>query len=797
MTDLQSLLGSNIIDFTLIGALFLVTIIIVVLGFFYLRANRNFDFSLKSIGRMDDLAEINKEILASKTTLEALKHQEKLLRDAISQHNSDQKAVEELRGEITQLGETYSRQLAALKDMEVELAKSQAFKDFVEQHKTDQLSAIDELLEQREAKLQELSEQMADLQVGANIGKTLDSIFTDYSNNASVASERKQLQAEIEHLKQQTSKFQEELDDIQEDINTNLLNSSFNQALSQLQESFNQSLEHMSNQLPDLMALSHHSLALQESIKKQEQRDAELLAKIQVQEQQAEQLQSSIAAQERREKQLQSSIKTQEQNDSLLQASIRENELHAKSLRVRISEQEKHEKQLQERINEQELRHEQLQESITEKKVRETMLQENIQSQLQQQEQLEKTIASLKQQQQELSSSQQQSVDEANEAYRDLEAEPSAISDFRNSLTQSVPFIATEAQAIAGFKRFLLANGFFYSSRVINAFHTSLKVQSVNPLSVLAGLSGTGKTQLALQYAKYFGFYCEHVAVQPRWDSKDDLLGFYNFLEKSYQPTPLVKALYYFHQHSNEKKCPMLMVVLDEMNLARVEYYFSEFLSKLELREKQKEKSEIFIGSQLNPRSFFVGSNVVIVGTMNDDESTYSLSDKVLDRANVLHFGKPPEFPDEQYAQGVTERDKRTIWVTPATFNEWCQTHGAYLDEEITANINLLNEALDLVGKAFGYRVHNSITKFILLYPGVKENPELAKLALADQIEMKIIPKLAGLEQNDKSSECIDKIQQVLSFTGDQDLINGFSSARDSYESNGMFLWRGITRNLD
>lgn len=741
MTDLQSLLGSNLMDITLILGLVLVIIIIVVSGFFYLKANRNFDFSLKSIGRMDDLAEINKEILASKTTLEALKQQEKLLRDAISQHNSDQKAVEGLKGDITQLGETYSRQLSALKDLEVELAKSQAFKDFVEQHKTDQLSAIDELLEQKEAKLRELSDQMADLQVGANIGKTLDSIFTDYSNNASVASELKQLQDEIEHLKQQKSKFQEELDDIQEDINTNLLNSSFNQVLSQLQESFNQSVEHMSNQLPDLIALNNQYLTLQ--------------------------------------------------------AIIRENELHDKSLQVEISTHENRKMQLQESIKEQELRHDQLKERINEQKMRETALQENIQSQLQRKEQLEKTIASLRQQQQELSSSQQQSVDEANEAYRDLEAEPYAISDFRNSLTQSVPFIATEAQAIAGFKRFLLANGFFYSSRVINAFHTSLKVQSVNPLSVLAGLSGTGKTQLALQYAKYFGFYCEHVAVQPRWDSKDDLLGFYNFLEKSYQPTALVKALYYFHQHSNEKKCPMLMVVLDEMNLARVEYYFSEFLSKLELREKQKEKSEIFIGSQLNPRSFFVGSNVVIVGTMNDDESTYSLSDKVLDRANVLHFGKPPEFPDEQYAQGVTERDKRTIWVTPATFNEWCQTHGAYLDEEITANINQLNEALDLVGKAFGYRVHNSITKFILLYPGVRENPELAKLALADQIEMKIIPKLAGLEQNDKSSECIDKIHQVLSFTGDQDLINGFSSARDSYESNGMFLWRGITRNLD
>ena len=116
-------------------------------------------------------------------------------------------------------------------------------------------------------------------------------------------------------------------------------------------------------------------------------------------------------------------------------------------------------------------------------------------------------------------------------------------------------------------------------------------MQNINPISVLAGLSGTGKTQLALQYAKFFNFYSEHVAVQPRWDSKDDLLGFYNFLEKRYQPTELVKALYYFHQSRNNSDSPMMMVILDEMNLARVEYYFSEFLSKLELR-----------GNDLSPR---------------------------------------------------------------------------------------------------------------------------------------------------------------------------------------------------
>ena len=283
-------------------------------------------------------------------------------------------------------------------------------------------------------------------------------------------------------------------------------------------------------------------------------------------------------------------------------------------------------------------------------------------------------------------------------------------------------------------------------------------------------------------------------------------MGFYNFLEKKFQPTALVRALYQFDKYHTkdeidaiEDDSPMMMAILDEMNLARVEYYFSEFLSKLELRGSDYAKSEILVGSNLDPCKFFVGSNVVIVGTMNDDESTYALSDKVLDRANVLHFGKPDSFGNSTYKEAVAP-----IKVDFKTFYQWRQNDNfsrlASQDEEqLKKEIETLNNALDQVGKPFGHRVNNSIQSYLKAYPLTSDADEMTtvKLALADQIEMKIIPKLAGIEQNDRSDYCLNLLGQVVDFTDDEELKTAFRKAREDYNNASMFIWRGVTRSLD
>lgn len=349
----------------------------------------------------------------------------------------------------------------------------------------------------------------------------------------------------------------------------------------------------------------------------------------------------------------------------------------------------------------------------------------------------------------------------------------------------------SEEMALAKFETYLLQKGLYYSKRQIYAFHTSLKVQNISPLSVLAGVSGTGKTQLAISYGTFFNFFTQIVSVQPRWDSNDDLLGFYNFLEKLYSPTELVKVLYHFdpeNKGTNPTPRGMLLVVLDEMNLARVEYYFSEFLSKLELRKNRKQgEKDILISNSQGKLGFNIGSNVLFVGTMNDDESTFALSDKVLDRSNVLQFTSPSSF-DIQNKRN--QQPQQPIYVSAKQFNSWIDQKNNTSNpdlEEIKRLVTEINNSLKAVGKGFGHRVEQSILAYVRQYPG-KDN---YKIALADQIEMKIIPKLMSLEKSDNADSCLEKLLAIINNL-DKNLAQAFNSAFDSYNNNNIFIWYGV-----
>ena len=124
----------------------------------------------------------------------------------------------------------------------------------------------------------------------------------------------------------------------------------------------------------------------------------------------------------------------------------------------------------------------------------------------------------------------------------------------------------------------------------MTAFHTALKINDTSQLTVLAGVSGTGKSLLPRRYAEAMGMHFLPIAVEPRWDSPQDLLGFYNYIEKRYRATDLARSLVHMDPYNTSTlaegafRDQMMLVLLDEMNLARVEYYFSEFLSRLETR---------------------------------------------------------------------------------------------------------------------------------------------------------------------------------------------------------------------
>lgn len=168
-------------------------------------------------------------------------------------------------------------------------------------------------------------------------------------------------------------------------------------------------------------------------------------------------------------------------------------------------------------------------------------------------------------------------------------------------------------------------------------------------LSILQGMSGTGKTSLPKIFAEALMSRCEIVEVESSWRDKNELLGYYNEFSKIYTPKKFTQALY----RAKLNPDVLTFIVLDEMNLSRIEYYFSDFLS---LMENEPDKREIKLlnvalhrveeGENIeyagltDGHTLKIPSNVWFIGTANRDESTFEISDKVYDRAHTMNFNK-------------------------------------------------------------------------------------------------------------------------------------------------------------
>ena len=151
---------------------------------------------------------------------------------------------------------------------------------------------------------------------------------------------------------------------------------------------------------------------------------------------------------------------------------------------------------------------------------------------------------------------------------------------------------------------------------------------------ILQGISGTGKTSLPYAFGKFVQSDTSVVPVQPSWRERTELYGYYNEFTKKYSETPFLEAIY----EANYYRDPH-MVILDEMNIARVEYYFAEMLSILEMPRQEEWKINIVTATWDNDPCLIengavqITNNVWFVGTINNDDSTFAVADKVYDRA--------------------------------------------------------------------------------------------------------------------------------------------------------------------
>ena len=360
-----------------------------------------------------------------------------------------------------------------------------------------------------------------------------------------------------------------------------------------------------------------------------------------------------------------------------------------------------------------------------------------------------------------------------------------------NSNSESNPPEPPEKDFLDGFMQHLKAKGLAFPRRVVYAFHTSLKVQDISALVILAGISGTGKSELPQRYADFIGAQRLTLAVQPRWDSPQDLQGFYNYVEKKFKPTDLIRGIYQYN-HDPAMKNRIVLVLLDEMNLARVEYYFSDFLSKLESRRSSPTFLELDVGSLPIPeaqRKLEIPKQFLFVGTMNEDETTQTLSDKVLDRANVLTFGKPKTL---QLRQTRTTEAQRPVYVSYSSFEQWFKTpdQNSEVVQKVKDYLDQANNIMESIGHPFAHRVYQAITQYVINYPGVSDsNSEEFRFALVDQFAQKLLPKLRGLTIDDYQEE-LNKFTSLIEQLGDASLTEAFIKARGSRSS--QFEWKGL-----
>lgn len=345
--------------------------------------------------------------------------------------------------------------------------------------------------------------------------------------------------------------------------------------------------------------------------------------------------------------------------------------------------------------------------------------------------------------------------------------------------------------------------GLTFPKRILYAFHTALKCGEISPLTVLAGVSGTGKSELPRLYSHFGGLNFLSLPVQPNWDSQESMLGYFNSIENTFDAKEVLRLLVQTQRDEKLKQVPTL-ILLDEMNLANVELYFSDFLSKLEIRRglynDKLPSIGVKLGSGLADYQIPLGRNVLWVGTMNQDETTKTLSDKVLDRGIVINFPSPDTLISRNVKKKLREKNPL---LKLSTWNSWIQNS---TPETISENmqkyketIQDINKIIGKAGRAIGQRVWQSIETYINNYPSVISNlsneaglkKELDK-AFADQLVQKIMPKLRGLEVEGIQGDCLNQVEEKISGYGlDEDFKNAMELGY------GQFMWNTSKYALD
>ncbi|MGB8955685.1 MAG: DUF3578 domain-containing protein [Tumebacillaceae bacterium] len=309
------------------------------------------------------------------------------------------------------------------------------------------------------------------------------------------------------------------------------------------------------------------------------------------------------------------------------------------------------------------------------------------------------------------------------------------------------------AQVVSQIKTFIQSRGFSYPDNLIENFYLSLKSK---PFVILAGISGTGKTKLVKLFAEALGATRENgqfhlIPVRPDWNDPSDLIG-YTALSGEFRPGKLTEVL--MEASKIENRAKPYFVCLDEMNLARVEHYFSDLLSLLETQEWQDGQivtdrviplASLCEEDRETYRELCIPQNVYFIGTVNMDETTHPFSKKVLDRANTIEFNHidlnnldslqeiPRDIEFVQVDQSFVRGDY--LILQDATGHQ-------DLIQSTVEKLVTLNQVLEEIHSHVGFRVRDAVCFYMIYNQRFDLIPEAAAFDI--QLTQKIFPRIQG-----------------------------------------------------
>lgn len=297
----------------------------------------------------------------------------------------------------------------------------------------------------------------------------------------------------------------------------------------------------------------------------------------------------------------------------------------------------------------------------------------------------------------------------------------------------------------------------FHEEEDLINFHTSIKT---NTITILGGMSGTGKTQLARAYAEALELPEENLAfvpISPSYQEPGDVLGYLNPQTGVYyeSETGLVNLLLRAEQDQNN----LYMVIFDEMNLSQVEHWFSPFLSLLELKSNRKlhlfNDNNRVINGNYKPE-VRLHDNIIFVGTVNFDETTRSFSDRLLDRVNIIEPRKA-KFEDTidfyKSLDSNVENDFNDVPISREVMRKrWLEHPEVGLHLLTKEEVETLDRVHNIINasdpqKGVSFRVALAITKFIVNLPEEEDGVIIERGKAFDyQLNQRILTKINGID---------------------------------------------------